>query len=235
MQTTVVNIKKEKYDVYIGRPSLFGNPFLIGTHGDRRAVITKYFTYFHKRVLWDHHFLTSVYKLRGLRLGCYCRPLPCHGDVIAGFLSRGFKIVNRFRGQYAFLSNFASAPLVLYGVIYKSAEHAFQAQKSLLHLERDRVREANTPAEAKTFGNVVTLRRDWDKIRDRIMLDTVRAKFNGDQALKKKLLDTYPAMLVEGNNWKDHYWGVCNGVGQNKLGRIIMTVRREIRNAEETD
>ena len=85
MPTTIVNIKKHKCDVYIGRGSPFGNPFRIGDHGDREQVLAKYRTYF-KRRLTDQSFRDKVLSLKGKVLGCWCKPLLCHGDVIVEYL-----------------------------------------------------------------------------------------------------------------------------------------------------
>ncbi len=76
-KTTVVNVRKSRYDVYIGRPSKWGNPFRIGPDGTRSQVIEKYRRYAQK-------FTEAELKeLKGKRIGCYCHPLPCHGDVLA--------------------------------------------------------------------------------------------------------------------------------------------------------
>ncbi len=80
--TTVVNLRTSAYDVYIGRPSIFGNPFIIGVHGTRVEVIAMYRTYIHNHP----ELLPELEKLRGKRLGCFCKPLPCHGDVLVELL-----------------------------------------------------------------------------------------------------------------------------------------------------
>lgn len=60
------------------------------------------------------------------------------------------------------------------------------------------------------------------------MKDLVRQKFQHPE-LKKKLLKTKNATLIEGNTWGDVYWGVCNGVGENNLGKILMETRAKLR------
>lgn len=85
----VVHCKRSRFDIYIGRPSLFGNPFSIGKHGDRDEVIEKYRVYFYARISCDDHFRREVESLRGKVLGCWCRPLACHGDVIVEYLRGG--------------------------------------------------------------------------------------------------------------------------------------------------
>lgn len=86
MPTTVVHCKKESYDVYIGRPSIFGNPYTIGKDGDREEVLVAYQVYFDKRIESDKEFRDAVEQLKGKRLGCWCKPLACHGDIIAEYL-----------------------------------------------------------------------------------------------------------------------------------------------------
>ena len=89
-KTIVVNLRREKYDVYIGRKGkgqdgYFGNPFPVQKHG-RDGSIEKYKEYFLDRISKDPEFRQRVLELRGKRLGCFCKPLPCHGDVIAEWL-----------------------------------------------------------------------------------------------------------------------------------------------------
>jgi hypothetical protein len=86
--TTVVNKRtSSEYDVFIGRPSLFGNPFIIGRDGSRKEVVQKYKIYLYERVRSDKEFKREVEKLRGKRLGCFCCPKLCHGDVIVEYLN----------------------------------------------------------------------------------------------------------------------------------------------------
>ena len=82
--TTVVNLRRGSFDVYIGRSKhgIFGNPFVIGKDGDRAAVIEKFRQYFESRIVLDARFHDQVHKqLEGKVLGCFCKPLACHGDV----------------------------------------------------------------------------------------------------------------------------------------------------------
>lgn len=80
MTAEVVHCKRAEYDVYIGRPSPWGNPFTIGRDGTREEVIAKY-----REWLMQHErkwLRSSLHLLRGKRLGCWCAPLACHGDVL---------------------------------------------------------------------------------------------------------------------------------------------------------
>lgn len=79
METKVVNLHKEPYDIYIGRPSVWGNPYVIGRDGTREEVISKYQEY----ILSNKELMAQVSSLSGQRLGCFCKPAPCHGDVLA--------------------------------------------------------------------------------------------------------------------------------------------------------
>jgi hypothetical protein len=75
----VVHCKRESYDVYIGRPSKWGNPFVITKENQRDKVIEQYRTY----VLSSPSLMTALPELQGKTLGCWCKPLACHGDVLA--------------------------------------------------------------------------------------------------------------------------------------------------------
>jgi len=86
MKTTVVNVKRESCDVLIGRPSIFGNPYIVERDGTRAEVIKLYREYFLIKVAQDDQFRKKVAALKGKKLGCYCKPLPCHGDVIVEYL-----------------------------------------------------------------------------------------------------------------------------------------------------
>jgi len=87
METTLVNIAAGRCEVYIGRGSPYGNPYMIGPDGDRREVIRLYKIYFHARLDRDPEFASKVQALRGRVLGCHCSPRACHGDVILEYLN----------------------------------------------------------------------------------------------------------------------------------------------------
>lgn len=147
--------------------------------------------------------------------------------VQCGFDMTNNQVIDSFRNEFGFLSNFYESSLYIDGQKFKSVEHAFQAYKTLDESARELIREANTPAQAKKLGRAVLLREDWEQIKYDLMLKFVRAKFN-NPILKCMLLATAPAILIEGNNWNDTVWGVCRGQGQNLLGKILMQVRDEI-------
>lgn len=84
--TKIVHCKKEKFDIYIGRPSILGNPFEIGKHGNREDVIKKYKIYFYDKLIKDNNFWRRVWECKGKTLGCWCKPQACHGDIIKEYL-----------------------------------------------------------------------------------------------------------------------------------------------------
>ena len=141
----------------------------------------------------------------------------------------GYSIIDTFSGEHRFLSNFWPAAVVLDGATYPTVEHAFQAAKTNSISDRTMIYGATSPGMAKRLGRNVELRDDWYAIRDQVMLDLVRQKFRPGTMLADQLLATGDVILVEGNKWNDTYWGVCNGQGENRLGRILMQVRAEIR------
>lgn len=139
-------------------------------------------------------------------------------------------MIDSFRGEYRFLSNFYSVQITYQGMHFPSTEHAYQAMKCELMEDRIRISKLATEGKVKWAGNDpdLVMRSCWNEIKDQVMYDVCWLKFQQPE-LRQKLLDTGDATLIEGNTWGDTYWGVCNGVGQNKLGRILMRIRNEIR------
>lgn len=137
-------------------------------------------------------------------------------------------MIDRFRGKYMYLSNFYEIPVEYDGITYQNNEAAFQAQKVLTHDERLEFADLN-PKKAKKLGRRVNLRADWNDVKDNYMYEICKAKFIQHPDLFEKLLDTGDEELIEGNAWNDTYWGVCNGKGKNKLGKILMKIRKEIK------
>lgn len=92
-QTRVVNIRKEAYDVYIGRAGqeqdgYFGNPFRIVAGMDRGGTLAEFRKYFYRRLANDPAYRRRIHELQGKTLGCFCKPYPCHGDIIKEYLDR---------------------------------------------------------------------------------------------------------------------------------------------------
>lgn len=145
------------------------------------------------------------------------------------------RIIGEFVGPYRFLSNFYYSPLKISGIVYPTVEHAFQAAKTLDLDEKIKISEANKPGIAKRMGRQVALRKDWEEIKDKIMYKLVLAKFRKYGRLRKQLFATDNYVLVEGNVWHDNHFGDClcpaceNIPGKNKLGKIEVRVRKELR------
>ena len=141
-------------------------------------------------------------------------------------------MIGSFNGEHRFLSNFWPSPVEMCGMVFPTVEHAYVAAKTENGDVRRRVLELATPGEAKRFGRTIELRPGWDQMKLRTMRELVRRKFRGNPDLGHMLLATGDQQLVEGNRWGDTFWGVCDGVGENHLGRILMDVRRELRDGK---
>ncbi len=139
-------------------------------------------------------------------------------------------MICQFRDDYYFMSNFYPFKLIYNGIEYQNTEAAFQAQKCKYLPERNQFSKLNA-SEAKRLGRRVELRPDWEQVKDGIMYNIVLTKFSSDEYLAYKLLETGEEVLMEGNTWKDTYWGVDldTMVGKNKLGLILMKVRDVLR------
>jgi hypothetical protein len=126
-------------------------------------------------------------------------------------------------------------------VTFKTAEAAFQAckYKSMTGDHEEQVNyvahvaAAKTPGEAKGLGRAVNIDiNHWNDIRIDVMRQVVRNKFDQNDFFIGLLLDTGPAMLVEGNNHGDTFWGRVDGKGYNMLGVILMELRGIYREKE---
>jgi len=84
----VVNCNVSSYDIFIGRPSIFGNPFHIGIHGSRREVIERYENYLYTQ---PNLIIKIRQMLNGKVLGCFCDPSPCHGELLAR-IANGYQL-----------------------------------------------------------------------------------------------------------------------------------------------
>lgn len=133
--------------------------------------------------------------------------------------------ITKFDDKHFFLSNFYEQRLWFKGYWFESAEAAYQSQK-----DPSRVKEFThlPPQDAKNLGRKVNIREDWEEVKETIMEVIVREKFQQNKYLAEKLIAIGDKTLVEGNYWKDTYWGVCENVGQNKLGKILMKIRKEL-------
>lgn len=145
-----------------------------------------------------------------------------------------------FQHNYRFLSNFWPCKIRWMGMTFPNTESAYQATKVDPELPQEeydtlvnQIRMASTPAIAKRLGEEVKdkgkQRKDWHDISLQAMYELNKLKFTQDATLKKKLLDTGDSYIEETNNWGDVVYGVCNGRGQNLLGKILMRIRDELK------
>ena len=136
-------------------------------------------------------------------------------------------MINSFKHEYSFLSNFYPSEVELDGVVYPTVENAYQAAKTCDEEARLNI-QCLTPGQAKRAGRKVNLRSDWDNVKVQVMGDLVLKKFVRPD-LREALLATGNQELVEGNYWGDIFWGVYKGEGSNYLGKILMGVRDYIK------
>jgi ribA/ribD-fused uncharacterized protein len=146
-----------------------------------------------------------------------------HPDVIRFY---------RVDEPYGFMSNFARYPIQVDGCEWPTSEHYFQAQKFAGRPEEEQVRSARTARRAAHLGRTLPgLRRDWEAVKDDVMLNALRAKFRQHPDLRAQLVATGDRLLVE-HTLNDAYWADGgDGSGRNRLGELLMQVRAELRGA----
>jgi ribA/ribD-fused uncharacterized protein len=149
-------------------------------------------------------------------------------------------VIPKFEGEYRLLSNFAPSVIKIDTanagtILFPTGEHMFQALKykamNISHQDEKfaylkSINEDPDPNHAKKMGRKVKIDvAKWEAMKIDMMRQTVWEKFAQHDDLRERLLATDSAMLVEGNTWKDEFWGRCNGRGYNMLGAILMEVR----------
>ncbi len=152
----------------------------------------------------------------------------------------------KFKGKYAFLSNFYRCKVEYEGLTYPSAENAYQAAKTA-PFRREQFTKIS-PKEAKKLGKKVPLlggASSWESRKLKVMEEVVRAKFKQNPQLAEKLLETKDAILIEGTTWGDEFWGVnlkkpdpnspWGYKGKNLLGQILMKIRKELREERKAE
>lgn len=143
-------------------------------------------------------------------------------------------MIDSFTGKYRFLSNFylydRDEYFIYDGISYISNEHLYQAMK----FEDINIRKliaGHKIGGLKKFVKAIEdehRRKDWLDISIQVMEIGLRYKFSLLR-FKKLLLETGDEELIEGNTWGDTFWGVYNGVGENHLGKLLMKIRKEIK------
>ncbi len=140
----------------------------------------------------------------------------------------------RVSEDYGCFSNFAPYPIKLKGKEWPTSEHYFQAQKFVGSEHEEAIRLAKSPTIAARMGRSRKrpLRPDWEEVKDDVMREAVLAKFTQHSKIRRILIDTGDARLVE-HTARDSYWGDGgDGHGQNRLGQILMELRAKLAEAE---
>lgn len=152
---------------------------------------------------------------------------PALGPIVQ--IPVGTQSIVHFEGVYEFLSNFYPCDLRMNGILFFSAEQAYHWHKLADKQDRLVLVSMRDPMQAKRFSRKCEIIPEWDEVRTAIMLSVLIAKFEQDQFLRLKLLETSPKILIEGNHWNDRFWGATfdgySWVGENHLGRLLMNVR----------
>lgn len=147
-------------------------------------------------------------------------------------------MIEEFQGEYRWLSNFweFDKPFEYQGLTYPTNEHFYVAMKTTDTWVRGEV--ANHPLKGlKSFGRTIELRPDWEQVRLPAMKHGLMYKFShNNPTLRKSLIATGDKYIQEGNKWHDNFFGVCSCtkcksagiVGENNLGKLIMSIREKI-------
>lgn len=136
-------------------------------------------------------------------------------------------MIKEFRGEYKWLSNFATCEIDFNGTSFASVEHAYMSAKSNDLEWKSFCADANNSAgKVKKKSKKIVLREDWDLIKVETMHQLLKLKFS-KEPYKTLLLDTGNRFIQEGNWWGDTFWGVDlnTNTGENNLGILIMAVR----------
>ena len=139
--------------------------------------------------------------------------------------------ITSFRGKHGFLSNFSPYLPEEYmeykGIKYPSNEHFYQAMRFIDDDIKKQV--ASHPSKGlKAFCRQFKMRDNWDDIKLTVMAIGLNYKFNIPR-YKQKLLETGNEELIEVNWWGDTFWGVCDDIGENNLGKLLMSIRKGLK------
>jgi hypothetical protein len=137
----------------------------------------------------------------------------------------------RTSGKYGCFSNFSKHSIKIWDRDYPTSEHLYQALKATNDEDHERIRLAKTAKECKQIAYSVPLNDKWDVIKIKVMKDVVRLKMIQNSQVKQTLLESGDELLVEDSPY-DSFWGCGkDGNGANMLGKILMELRKELRNA----
>lgn len=136
--------------------------------------------------------------------------------------------IDSFKDEYSWLSNMSLLPIQYKGRYFCCTESAYQAEKCANERDKDMFIHLNG-YESKKLGRNIQIRDDWNEVRLQVMEELTALKYTPHTPLAIRLLETGDAEIVEGNNWKDTFWGICNGIGENHLGKILMSQRAKLK------
>lgn len=134
------------------------------------------------------------------------------------------------RGDHGCFSNFSKHPVKIYGETWRTSEAAYQSRKFESEALWRQILNAKTPGEAAKIGRDRSnpMKKNWDNIKTEVMYEVLQAKFAQHSRLKKILMDTQDAILIE-DSPVDYFWGCgSDGSGKNMLGRLLMRLRKEL-------
>jgi ribA/ribD-fused uncharacterized protein len=131
----------------------------------------------------------------------------------------------RFRGKYAFLSNFFECEIEYDGYKFPTSEHAYQYAKAKHKEDKLEILKAPTPGKAKRLGANVETIEGWNDKKVSIMSEILQIKFSKPEMLEKMLKVDEP--IVEDNDWNDTFWGRCDGIGKNILGKLLENIKNQ--------
>ena len=142
-------------------------------------------------------------------------------------------MINSFRGEYNWLSNMYTVDIIHNGLVYKSVENAYMAQKNEDDIDWFKFCLENPPNICKKESKNIKIREDWESVKLKVMYELLLKKFN-QEPFRTKLLNTGNENIQEGNFWNDTFWGVDlkqnPNIGENNLGRLIMYIRILLKN-----
>lgn len=157
-----------------------------------------------------------------------------HNDSLLYFKTLNAQEIKGF-SEFEWPSNFyILEPFIFENIEYSTTENFYQAMKSnnpeiRLHISKLKPGQSKRYTKKDSF----ILRDDWEDVKYSVMETALRIKF-GQEKMAKFLLATRDIYIEETNTWDDVYWGVCNGVGLNHLGLLLMKIRNELqRNNDE--
>jgi len=139
-----------------------------------------------------------------------------------------------FKDEHSYMSNMFKCNIIFHDKftqenrVYNSSEQCYQAFKAWEKDDFLKIATENNPYKCKKLGRQVLLDEGFDEQKISLMKKIVYAKFRQNEEIQKLLVDTFkdePCYIEETNNWKDTFWGVCDGVGENHMGKILMEVR----------